>query len=160
REETTVFGQLRKEYFAGWTSSQFAVRFIIASMLWLVIYYTIGTIIAPLVLPYYTDGSVGYDLMLPAAEIVILLQTVRGFIYVLSVLPILISVKLDKEPLAIILVALLYIAGALAVFVISERFPAFLRIVHGIELFVDSLIAGTVISYILGKSDGSTQILD
>ncbi len=160
REDITVFGQLRKEYFTGWTSSQFAVRFIIASMLWLVIYYTIGTIIAPLVLPYYTDGSVGYDLMLPAAEIVILLQTVRGFIYVLSVLPILISVKLDKKPLAIILVALLYIAGALAVFVISEQFPVFLRIVHGIELFVDSLIAGTVISYILGKSHGSTQILD
>ncbi|UCE11462.1 MAG: hypothetical protein JSW61_05895 [Candidatus Thorarchaeota archaeon] len=158
--EVTSFDQLRKKYFIEWTSSQFAVRFIIASMLWLVIYYTIGTIIAPLVLPYYTDGGVGYDLTLPAAEIVILLQTVRGFIYVLSVFPIVISVKLDKKPLAIILVALLYIAGALAVFVISEQFPVYLRFVHGIELFVDSLIAGTVISFILGKSDKSIQIID
>ncbi len=150
--EVARFNQLRKEYFKGWTSSQFAVRFIIASMLWLVIYYTIGTIIAPLVLPYYTDGGVGYDLTLPTAEIVILLQTVRGFIYVLSILPIVISVKLDKRSLAIALVALLYIAGALAVFVISEQFPVFLRVIHGIELFVDSLIAGIVISFILGKS--------
>ncbi|MFW9793356.1 MAG: hypothetical protein ACFFEE_03555 [Candidatus Thorarchaeota archaeon] len=147
------FSQLRKEYLAKWTSSQFAIRFIIASMLWLVIYYTIGTIIAPLVLPYYTDGSVGYDLALPAVEIVIMLQTVRGFIYVISVLPIVISVKLDRKSLTIILVALLYIAGALAVFVISDQFPVFLRIVHGIELFVDSLIAGIVISYLLGKPE-------
>jgi hypothetical protein len=147
------FGQLRKEYLAKWTTSQFVIRFIIASMLWLVIYYTIGTIIAPLVLPYYTDGSVGFDLALPAVEIVIMLQTVRGFIYVISVLPIVMSVKLDRKSLAIILVALLYIAGALAVFVISEQFPVFLRIVHGIELFVDSLIAGIVISYLLGKPE-------
>ncbi|MFW9812897.1 MAG: hypothetical protein ACFFF9_10595 [Candidatus Thorarchaeota archaeon] len=147
------FGQLRKEYLGNWTPSQFVVRFIIASMLWLVIYYTIGTIIAPLVLPYYTGGSVGYDLALPAVEIVIILQTVRGFIYVTSVLPIVISVKLDRKSLAIILVALLYIAGALAVFVISDQFPVFLRIVHGIELFVDSLIAGVVIAFLLGKPE-------
>ncbi|MFW9788579.1 MAG: hypothetical protein ACFFE2_10015 [Candidatus Thorarchaeota archaeon] len=150
--EISSFSQLREEYFAKWTSSQFAVRFIIASMLWLVIYYTIGNIIAPLVLPYYTDGSVGYNLALPAVEIVIMLQTIRGFIYVISVLPIVISVKLDRKSLAVILVALLYIAGALAVFVISEQFPVYLRIVHGIELFVDSLIAGIVISYLLGKT--------
>ncbi len=151
----TSFDQLRKEYFTGWTSTQFAARFIIASMLWLVIYYTIGSIIAPLVLPYYTDGSVGYDLNLPSIEVVILLQTIRGFIYVLSVLPIVISVNLDKKSLGMVLVSLLYIAGALAVFVISDQFPVFLRIVHGIELFVDSLIAGIVISYLLGKSKES-----
>lgn len=145
------FNELRREYFSRWTTSQFAVRFIIASMLWLVIYYTIGTIIAPLVLPYYTDGGVGYDLNLPSVEIVILLQTVRGFIYVLSVLPIVITVNLNRKSLAIILVSLLYIAGALAVFVISDQFPVFLRVVHGIELFVDSLIAGVVISYLIGK---------
>ncbi|MFX1369392.1 MAG: hypothetical protein ACFFAY_12410 [Promethearchaeota archaeon] len=158
--EITSFNQLRREYITGWTSSQFAIRFIVASMMWLVIYYTIGSIIAPLVLPYYTDGSVGYNLALPAVEIVILLQTIRGFIYVLSVLPIVISVNLNKKTLAIILVALLYIAGALAVFVISEQFPVFLRIVHGIELFVDSLIAGIVIAYILGKPGESVQRLD
>ncbi len=158
--EITSFNQLRREYITGWTSSQFEMRFIVASMMWLVIYYTIGSIIAPLVLPYYTDGSVGYSLALPAVEIVILLQTIRGFIYVLSVLPIVISANLNKKSLAIILVALLYIAGALAVFVISEQFPVFLRIVHGIELFVDSLIAGIVIAYILGKPGESVQRLE
>ncbi|MHA2356791.1 MAG: hypothetical protein ACXADC_16560 [Candidatus Thorarchaeota archaeon] len=155
--EITSFNQLGEEYFTGWTSSQFAIRFVVASMMWLVIYYTIGSIIAPFVLPFYTDESLGYNLTLPAVEIVILLQTVRGFIYVLSVLPIVISVKLNKKSLAIILVALLYVAGALAVFVISEQFPVFLRIVHGIELFVDSLIAGIVIAYILGKPGESVH---
>ncbi|MFW9966692.1 MAG: hypothetical protein ACFFEA_06005 [Candidatus Thorarchaeota archaeon] len=144
------FGDMRREYFAGWPSSQYAIRFVIASMLWLAIYFIIGSIIAPLVLPYYTDGSVGYNLTLPSIEIVILLQTVRGFIYAISFLPIVISTNLDKKKLALIMVGLLYVAGALAVFVISEQFPVFLRLIHGIELFVDSLIAGIVMAYVLG----------
>lgn len=149
--EIRSFSELRKEYSFNWTLSQYAVRIIIASMLWLGIYFTIGSIIAPLVLPYYIGGSVGYELALPAVEIVIFLQTVRGFIYTLGFLPIIISVNLNRKSLAIITVGLLYIAGALAVFVISDQFPIFLRLIHGLELFVDSFIAGIVFAFALGR---------
>jgi len=41
--------------------------------------------------------------------------------------------------------------GFLYIFVIVESFPAFLRIVHGLGIFADSLFFGVMISYLLRR---------
>ncbi|MFW9908632.1 MAG: hypothetical protein ACFFEF_08655 [Candidatus Thorarchaeota archaeon] len=146
------FKEMRANYFGGFSRNSLALRLIVSSVLWMGIYFVFGSLVGPIVLPYYTVDGVGYSLTLPSIEIVLLLQTFRGFIYVFSVLPLVMALDTGKKPLALILTALLYIGGALAVFIISDQFPLFLRMVHGIELFADSLFAGLAISYLLGRT--------
>jgi hypothetical protein len=150
--EVVSFGDLRKQYFAGFARSSFALRFILASVLWMGIYFVFGSIVGPLVLPYYTAPGSPFHLVLPSIEVVLSLQTLRGFIYVIGVMPLIVALNTDNRRLAIVLSALLYIGGALAVFIISDQFAVFLRIVHGIELLADSVVAGVVISALLGRN--------
>jgi len=52
--------------------------------------------------------------------------------------------------LLIIVTAFMYLGGGLAIFVIVDTFPVFLRIIHGIEILADSLVFGGVIGYLFG----------
>jgi hypothetical protein len=149
--EVQSFSELKNEYFGRISKTQFAGRFIITSVLWMVIYFIFGTIVAPYVLPYYTEGGVGYELVLPEIQVILGLQLVRGFILVLLILPMVISTDLDWKHLAVIVAALLYIGGAMAIFLISNQFPLMLRVMHGMEMFADATFAGIAIAYLLGK---------
>jgi len=149
--EVQSFSEIRREYFGRRSLAQFAGRFGIASVLWMVIYFIFGAIVAPYVLPYYTDGGVGYELVLPDLQVILGLQLLRGFILVLLILPLVISINLDWKPLAASITSLLYIGGALAVFLISEQYPLVLRMIHGMEMLADAIFAGIVIAYLLGK---------
>lgn len=150
--EVKSYHDLTMQYFSGFTRSSFALRFIVSSILWMGIYFVFGSIVGPIVLPYYTAPGSPFHLVLPPVQVVLGLQTIRGFIYVSGVLPLILALNADKRRLAVILSALLYIGGAVAVFLISDQFAVFLRIVHGVELLADSVVAGIVISALLGRS--------
>ncbi|MFW9943904.1 MAG: hypothetical protein ACFFB7_02815 [Candidatus Sifarchaeia archaeon] len=145
------FGEMRKEYFARMNAQQFAGRYVVSSAMWMVIYFVFGSIVAPFVLPYYTAGGVGYELVVPELHVILVLQLTRGFILVLMILPLIMSINLDWKHLAIVLAALLYVGGAVAIFLISDQFPLVLRMFHGVEMLADASVAGVVIAYILGK---------
>lgn len=156
------FDELRRDYFQRMNKAQLAGRFVIASALWMVIYFVFGAIVAPYVLPYYTEGGVGYQLVLPALQVILGLQLLRGFILVLFILPLIISTKLGWKQLAVVIAALLYIGGALAVFLISDQYPLILRMIHGMEMFADAAFAGIAIAYLLGRrsaKDQSSQVV-
>jgi hypothetical protein len=149
--EIHSFAEIKREYFSRITRTRFAGRFIVASVLWMVIYFIFGAVVAPYVLPYYTEGGVGFELVLPELQVILVLQLIRGFILVLLILPLVISINLDWKRLAVIIAALLYIGGAIAVFLISDQFPLMLRLLHGMEMFADASFAGIVIAYLLGR---------
>ena len=149
--EIHSFTEIKREYFSRITRTRFAGRFIVASVLWMVIYFIFGAVVAPYVLPYYTEGGVGFELVLPELQVILVLQLIRGFILVLLILPLVISINLDWKRLAVIIAALLYIGGAIAVFLISDQFPLMLRLLHGMEMFADASFAGIVIAYLLGR---------
>lgn len=115
-------------------------RIVLASVIWAAIYLINGYIVSPWVLPYYTTESVGFQLDLPSAEHLVILQIIRGCLYTIALLPIILWSRLKRLHLSIGLAGLLYVAGALAIFVISDQYPVFLRVIHGIELAVDSLL--------------------
>ena len=156
--EVYSFNEIKRNYFGRISTMQFAGRFIIASVLWMVIYYTFGTIIAPYVLPYYTGTGVGFELVLPDPQVVLGLQLLRGFILVLFILPLIISVDFDWKHLAVIIAALLYIGGAIAIFLISDQYPVILRMFHSMEMLADAVFAGIAIAYLLGTHSISRQI--
>jgi hypothetical protein len=152
------FKEMSNEYVKMRGTHQFAGRYVIASALWMVIYFVFGNLVAPYVLPYYTNGEAGYGLVVPELHILLSLQLLRGFLLVLLILPLIISTSLDWKHLAIIVAALLYIGGALAIFLISEQYPLLLRLIHGTEMFADAAVAGIVIAYILGRHTQSMKL--
>lgn len=126
-------------------------RFIVVASSWLVIYYAFGSIVRPYVLPFYEDPDFPYQLVLPSARIVLVVQFIRGFIYVGSLTPLLVSLRSNLKELIMVMTGFVYIGGGLGIFVIVESFPAFLRVVHGLEIFADSLFFGVMISCLLRK---------
>jgi len=139
-----------RNYFGQRKATDWAWRVVTTALSWPLIYFIFGSIVAPIVTPYYTDPTAGYGLVLPSLETVISVQVLRGFIYVGSLLPITVSLKIRMKHLLLSMIGLLYIGGGLAIFVIVETFPLTLRIVHGLEMLADSILFGSVIAFLLG----------
>jgi hypothetical protein len=151
---TTVessFSEELKLYFSQRKSPEWAWRLLLVPLLWLVIYFVFGNLIAPIVMPYYADPSMPYQLIAPSLEVVIGIQVIRGFLYLGALLPLLAILKIDAKQLMLVLVGFLYIGGGLAIFVIVETFPLVLRVVHGIEILASSICLGAIIVYLLRR---------
>jgi len=139
-----------KDYFSQRKAYDWSLRIVLSALSWPLFYYVFGSLVAPVVWPYYTDPSLGYMLRLPRIEIIISIQTLRGFVYVGSLLPIIACLKIKTRRLFLFITGLLYIGGALAMFIIVESFPVVLRIAHGFgDLLFASVSFGIVISYLL-----------
>jgi len=126
-------------------------RIALCSLIYFPIYFTFGGIISTFVLPYYTNPSLGLNLTIPSFETMIPLEFLRGFLYVVALLPIMATLKLPKRTLFLSVVALLYVAGAFVPFLTDSTFPVFLRVVHGLEILADCFVFGGVIVYTLKR---------
>ena len=125
------------------------LKMILAALSWPLIYFVFGLIISPIVSPYYSDPQSPYYLVLPGLGTILMVQVLRGFIYVFSLLPLLSSLRLNARSMLLTLTGLMYIGGGLAIFVVVETFPLTLRVVHGLEIFADSLVFSAVVTYLL-----------
>lgn len=141
------------EYFSKRPFSSWLWRIALCSLIYFPIYFTFGGIVSPFVVPYYTNPSLGLYLTIPSFEIMIPLEFLRGFLYVVALLPIIATLKLPKRTLFFSIVALLYVAGAFVPFLTDSTLPVFLRVVHGLEILADYVVFGGVIVYILKKSE-------
>ena len=139
-----------RAYFKQRSSASWVLRFAVGSLAYFVIYFTFGAMIAPFVLPYYQDSSIG--LTIPSFTVMIPLEFFRGFLYVLALFPILATLRAQKKHAYLAAVSLLYVAGALIPFLTVSGFPIPLRIFHGLEILADCLVYGAVLVYLFAKS--------
>ncbi len=149
---TSSFSHELREYFGQRRPLDWLGRYVLAAFAWVLIYFIFGNIVAPFVAPYYADPSSPWYLILPSVEIVLMIQVLRGFIYLGSLIPLLTTLRLEPKQLFLVMVAFLYIGGGLAIFAIVETFPLFLRLIHGIEIFASSLCFGAVIALLLKRT--------
>jgi hypothetical protein len=135
------------EYFAEHPWYYWFGRFALASILYLVIYYGIGSLISPIVLPFYLD--MGTELIVPPLWVILLVEPARGFLYILALLSFLVSLKVETKELYLLLAFALYLPSV-AMFLPSPTFPLLLRIIHGLfEILVDSLLFTAIIIFLL-----------
>ncbi len=138
-----------KNYFTERPWYHWLWRFILTAFLYLVIYYGIGTLISPIVLPFYLDMGTG--LTIPPVWVIFLVEISRGFLYIIALLPLLVSLKVETKELYLLLAFVLYLPS-IAMFLPNPTFPVLLRIIHGLfEILIDSLLF-TAIIFILLKS--------
>jgi len=135
-------------------ASDWIWRVIAAAFSWPLFYFLFGAAAAPIVTPYYTDPSLGYNLVFPSLETILLVQTLRGFIYVGALLPLIAFLKVETKHLFLVIFGFLYIGGGIAIFMIVETFPPVLRIAHGFgDLLAASLMSSAVIAYLFRKKE-------
>jgi hypothetical protein len=136
-----------KGYFAERPWYDWLWRFVLTAVLYLVIYYGIGSIISPIVLPFYLD--MGTSLRVPPVWMILVVEISRGFLYILALLPILGSLKVETKELYLLLAFALYLPS-IAMFLPNPAFPVLLRIIHGLfEILIDSLLFAAVIIILL-----------
>ncbi|MFW9832354.1 MAG: hypothetical protein ACFFD8_11325 [Candidatus Thorarchaeota archaeon] len=143
-----------KSYFAQHPWYHWLWRFLLTSILYMVIYYSIGTLISPIVLPFYLDMGIG--LTVPPVWVILVVEISRGFLYILALLPLLLSLAVDTKELYLLIAFALYLPSV-AMFLPNPTFPVLLRIIHGLfEILVDSLLFAAIIILLL-KPENKSQ---
>jgi len=109
------------------------------------IYYLMGRVVAPFVQHYYEDPSLNLGLTLPpSVGILLAMQVLRGALFLLAVLPIVVAWRGSRRSLWLWTGFVIFIQIAGAVIFQAYWLPAGLRIPHALELLADSFLQAGV----------------
>jgi len=133
-------------------------RFGLAGFLYLPIFFLFGLLSQPFVRIYYEDPSYGINQLfsIPGAEVIFPLEIVRGYLFVLLVYPLIAILGRNMSRwrqwfwIALILASL---SGWLPM-LMASFFPLPFRLIHGLEVTLDSIVFGAVIVWLLGFEPG------
>lgn len=121
---------------------------VLASVAYFPVYFTFGAIVSPFVLPYYTNPSNGLKLAIPSLPTMVVVELLRGFLFVGALLPILATLKISNRACFLSLVSLFFIAGAFIPLITNTSLPLFLKSVHGLEILGDSVVYAAILTYL------------
>ena len=111
------------------------------------VYFTFGSIVYPFVERYYLAGELG--LTLPDVEAVLVVQCIRGLIYVLAIWMFIIGSQASRPQTAVLTGIALFVLGGFVPLAGSVDWPTELRIFHGIEILFQNFTAGYIICWLL-----------
>jgi hypothetical protein len=158
KRETISASQIVGTYFSGWKSSKWAGRLFIAWLIYPPIYYLIGLLAAIFTLHYYQDPNSNLGLTLPAVSTLLLMQVLRGALFLLAVAPILCCWRGGRTGLWLWVGSVIFVQIANQIVVQAYWLPLGLRIPHTIELLADSFLqAGCYVWLLLPMLGGSSQ---
>lgn len=125
-------------------------RLAASAISYMAFYFVFGAINFALVTrPYYEANAGG--LSLPRPEVVLLAESIRAPMIVLSVLPFVLSWKSGAvERMLVTGLVLFAIGGLLPLWMQVGRLPGFLLLASGIEIFLQNFLTGAVTAAILG----------
>jgi hypothetical protein len=138
-----------RTFFAGQTSGKWTWRLIAAFLAFPLAYLTFGNLIAPIVLPYYLQGT--NELALPGWNQILPVLTIRSLLFLLICLPILIVWNLSNRRLFITLGVTLFILVGGVAMIQAYWMPTVLRATHGLEIFADEMVYAGALTLLLGK---------
>jgi hypothetical protein len=147
RIETQAY--LRQRSWHSWI-----LRLMFGSLGYFPIYFAFGALISPFVIPYYQNPSL--NLRIPSFAVIVPLEFVRGFLYVLALLPLIALLRVQRKYVYAGTASLLYVAGAFVPFLSGPALPVELRIFHGLEILADCLVYGAALVYLFAPKRSST----
>lgn len=149
REVTTTLGRLLRETLAARSLPGWTWRFLLAGVLFVPIYLFFGSLIAPIVVPYYTDAA-GTGLAIPSFGVMIPLEVIRGLLFIPVVFPVVMVLRGSRLRLALWLGLILAAFVGWAPLLGGSFLPLTLRVVHGLEITADAFVHGALIAWLLG----------
>jgi len=113
------------------------------------LYYLMGLVVAPFTKSYYADPSHALGLALPSVPAIWAMQVLRGALFLLAVLPLLLSWRGSRRGLWLWMGTLIFAQIAIQVILQATWLPAAVRIPHSLELLADSFVQAFLYSRIL-----------
>jgi hypothetical protein len=147
--ESPNIGKVRA-YFDARKPANWAWRLALAWLAYPFIYYLMGRAVAPFVQHYYEDPSLNLGLTLPPSMGVLLaMQVLRGALFLMAVLAIIISWRGSQIGLWLWVSAVIFLQIAGQAILQAYWLPAGLRIPHSLELLADSLLQAGLYALLL-----------
>ncbi|HET9224609.1 MAG TPA: hypothetical protein VFO07_19000 [Roseiflexaceae bacterium] len=115
------------------------------------IYVFFGSLVAPFVIDYYREQSLG--LVLPGWAQIIPMQFLRSLLFLLACLPVLIAWQRSRRSLLLSLGWALFVLVGLLNLLQAIWLPATLRLVHTLEILADSFVYAWVLVILSRRSD-------
>ena len=146
-KQTAVTASVPQRSFLSWTW-----RFLISSFSYLVFYFIFGAINYTLVTkPYYEINVSG--LTVPPAGTVLMVELLHGPLIVLSVLPFLLSQRMNKKRAVILTGLVIFSIGGLVPLTMRvDTLPLILLAASAVEIFFQNFSTGAVTALLLGQS--------
>ncbi len=126
------------------------IRIIVASPIFFLIYFAFGMAVSPFVYQYYQDPSLG--LTIPPFTVMIPIELVRGLIFTLALIPLIIAVGTGKPYVFIATSMMLFIPGSL-VPLLEAPLPIQIIPFHLVELLADSLVFGLALTWLFAPPE-------
>lgn len=152
RGTTTGVSASLRTHLSTRTKGSWILRIAAGSIVYFPIYFFFGLLVTPFVLPYYNNPSSG--LVIPSFAVMVPVELLRGFLFVLVLLPLLATIAAGRTTNFVALATMLYIPGGLVALLGNTLIPAAIIPFHGLEILGDSIVYGLVLSRILGRPPG------
>ena len=155
--DNAAAGRSLVEYFSARKPGDWAWRFVVAWLSFPLIYYLAGRVVALFTLRYYTDPSLNTGLTLNITiESLLAMQVLRGALFLLAVLPIIVAWRGTRTTLWLWLGTVIFCQIAIQTLVQAYWLPLLaVRIPHGIELLVDSFVQAYLYAWLLYPSSSA-----
>jgi hypothetical protein len=125
-------------------------RFVVCSLSYIVFYFIFGAINYALVTKPYYETHVG-SLTTPAPQVVLMAELIRAPLIVLSVLPLILTMRTTRRRLAAICGIILFVIGGVVPLLQQANIlPLFLLVASAWEIFFQNFLTGVVVAVLLG----------
>jgi hypothetical protein len=130
-------------------------RFAVSSLSYVVFYFIFGAVNYALVTKPYYETHVG-SLTIPAPQTVLMVELIRAPLIVLSVLPLVLTIRTTKRRLAVICGIILFVVGGVVPLLQQvNTLPLFLLVASAWEIFFQNFLTGVVAAVLLGYKPSS-----
>jgi hypothetical protein len=144
------FSILVRSFFASRHSGEWAWRLLIAFLAFPLIYYSFGSLIAPLVLDYYRQGIA--ELALPGLDRLLPVLILRSLLFLFVCLPVLITWQASNWRLFVTLGVVLFMLVGGVNLLQAYWFPPILRMVHSLEILADEIVYAGALVVLLARN--------
>ena len=147
--QAVVFFLQARTFFAGRSLGSWVWRLSAGFLAFPLAYLVFGSLIAPIVVPYYQQGT--DQLRLPGWDQILPVLALRSLLFLLVSLPIVISWKLSNRHLFLALgLALFILVGGIGMLEAYWLVPV-LRLTHTLEIFADEMVYAAALTFLLGR---------
>lgn len=150
-----TFRETLPQFFGARRPVDWAWRLIVAWLIYLPIYWGMGRLVSPLVAPLYKATEFG--LVLPETVAMIDMQYLRGALYLLAVLPIIVLWRGSRRALWLWVGSAILIQIAVTPILLAYWYPLAFRMAHALELIIDSFAQAYLYAQLLFIPLGSAK---
>jgi len=151
KEQGEGFLVRMKSFFAGRSVVKWGWRFLLAFLAFPLAYIVFGLMVQPFTYEFYVQGQMG--LTAPGWGQILPVLALRSILFLLAVLPVLVTWKPSRKSLFITLgIVLFLLVGGLSM-ISAIWYTPVIQIAHSLEILADSFVHAGALVYLLVKNE-------